>query len=405
MTSAKAAVLWDESYLWGLTALRALKHKGLLYDLVRAEDIRSGALEGHALLLVPGGWASNKLKALGDRGADAIRSFVREGGNYLGLCGGAGLATQDCLGLLPVERVPTARRVPSFSGPISCTVDDHPMWDNIYRPIFHAWWPSQFRIAGEDVRTCARYDRALPDAYSSDIRVGALTTGEEWAAREAAYGINLNPERLSGEPAVVEGEYGKGRVLLSLLHFDTPDDARGNRVLRKLWTYLGGTCRTDTPEALSPKRFAPEAAPLVREAHALIAAGEKMGLWHWRTPWVLQWKRGVRGLEYCTLTNMAVSIAEHLGQRFAEDVPSPLVDELQHLARAFAAFRIRAEELLRKEHAALQQGPISFDTSDTSDDPALQDLRRALFGSAKSHGGEFKALLDEIDAFLYRLVI
>jgi len=402
MTSAKAAVLWDESYLWGLTALRALKHKGLLYDLVRAEDIRSGALEGHALLLVPGGWASNKLKALGDGGAGAIRSFVREGGNYLGLCGGAGLATQDCLGLLPVERVPTARRVPSFSGPISCTVDDHPMWDNIYRPIFHAWWPSQFRIVGEDVRTCARYDRAMPDAYSSDIRVGTLTTGEEWAARETEYGINLNPERLSGEPAVVEGEYGKGRVLLSLLHFDTPDDARGNRVLRKLWTCLGGTCRTDTPEALSPKRFAPEAAPLVREAHALIAAGETLGLWHWRTPWVLQWKRGVRGLEYCTLTNMAVSIAEQLGQRFAEDVPSPLVDELQHLAGTFAAFRVRAEELLGKEHAALQQGLISFAASD---DPVLQDLRRALFGSAKSHGGEFKALLDETDAFLYRLMI
>jgi len=402
MTSAKAAVLWDESYLWGLTALRALRNKGLLYDLMRAEDIRSGALDGHAMLFVPGGWASNKLKALGNEGADAIRSFVRQGGNYLGLCGGAGLATQDCLGLLPVERVPTARRVPSFSGPISCTVDDHPMWDNIYRPIFHAWWPSQFHIVGKDVRTCARYDRAMPDAYSSDIRVGALSTTEEWTSREAAYGINLNPERLSGEPAVVEGEYGSGRVLLSLLHFDTPDDARGNRVLRKLWTYLGGTCRTDTPEALSPKRYAPEAAPLLREAHALIAVGESLGLWHWRTPWVLQWKRGVRGLEYCTLTNIAVSVAEQLGQSFAEDVPSPFVVELQRLSENFAAFRIRAEELLRKEHAALQQGLISYDTSD---DPALQDLRRLIFGSAKSHGGEFKTLLDEIDAFWHRLLI
>jgi hypothetical protein len=102
---------------------------------------------------------------------------------------------------------------------------------------------------------------------------------------------------------------------------------------------------------------------------------------------VLQWKRGVRGLEYCTLANMAVSIAEHLGQRFAENVPAPLVKELHHLAGIFAAFRGRAEELLRKEHAAIQQGLISFDTSD---DPALQDLRRALFGSAKSHGESSK---------------
>jgi hypothetical protein len=49
----------------------------------------------------------------------------------------------------------------------------------------------------EDIRICARYDRAMPDAYSSDIRVGSLTAGEEWTAKETAYGINLNPERLA----------------------------------------------------------------------------------------------------------------------------------------------------------------------------------------------------------------
>ena len=72
------------------------------------------------LLIVPGGWASDKTAALGQEGRDAVREFVRSGGSYLGICGGAGFAldTQDGLGLVNVKRVPTAQRIPSFSGEI-----------------------------------------------------------------------------------------------------------------------------------------------------------------------------------------------------------------------------------------------------------------------------------------------
>ena len=91
MSEKRVALLWDESFLWGLMAYKALKNASLPFELIRAEDIRNGCLDKYAVLFVPGGWASNKLKALGDRGIGAIRNFVREGGNYLGFCGGAGL--------------------------------------------------------------------------------------------------------------------------------------------------------------------------------------------------------------------------------------------------------------------------------------------------------------------------
>ena len=38
------ALLWDESFLWGVMAWRAIKEAGLPFDLLRAEDIRDGGL-------------------------------------------------------------------------------------------------------------------------------------------------------------------------------------------------------------------------------------------------------------------------------------------------------------------------------------------------------------------------
>src|SRR5208283_5071895 len=115
---AECAFLWDESFLWGLMAYEALTATNLSFELISSEDIRNDALDNYSLLFVPGGWASNKLKTLGDRGIEKIRKFVRAGGNYLGFCGGAGLATMDGIGLLPITRRHTKERVPSFSGRI-----------------------------------------------------------------------------------------------------------------------------------------------------------------------------------------------------------------------------------------------------------------------------------------------
>ena len=83
----------------------------------------------------------------------------------------------------------------------------------------------------------ASYEEVLPDAFSSDISV-ADGGVPGWPALEARYGILLDPARLQSEPAVLEGHFGRGKVLLSLIHFDTPGDRNGVVVLRNLWEYL-----------------------------------------------------------------------------------------------------------------------------------------------------------------------
>ena len=376
------ALLWDESFLWGLMAYKTLKANGLPFELIRAEDIKKGCLKNYAMLFVPGGWASNKLKPLGNKGINEIKKFVRNGGNYLGFCGGAGLATLDGIGLLNIKRKPTKERVPSFSGRIHLNVNEHPVWKRFKiqdsrftsknsklqtlnsKLVFHAWWPSQFLIEDGSLKILATYGDALPDSFSSDLNVGDVVTNNNWTELEEIYGINLNPNRLKDEPAVIEGTFGKGRVILSLIHFDTPDDANGTKVLKNLWDYLAGkqsafnsqrsaknskllihsdimsnnycnlvipACpesflEKDSRQARVTEKEKSSLNEIETAVNDLISLGIRNFLWFWRNSMLLQWRRGVRGLEYCTLYVMVKELKEALSPQ-----PSALSQKILRL--------------------------------------------------------------------------
>jgi len=414
----KAALLWDESFLWGLMAYKALKANGLPFELIRSADIKSRGLKGYKLLFVPGGWASNKLKSLGNEGVDAIKEFVNSGGNYIGLCGGAGLATLDGIGLLNVKRMPTKQRVPSFSGRIHLNINEHPIWnravgnntstieDNASRithhasRIFHAWWPSQFLVDDTTISILATYGDALSDSFSSDLNVGDVEANGGWSELEDIYKINLNPLRLKNTPSVVEGSFGKGKVILSLIHFDTPDDENGARVLKNLWEYLAeqqsDRATEQQPAALSHCLTIVELESAVEE---LIAFGIRNFLWFWRKPMLLQWRRGVRGLEYCTLYVMIKEIAKILKSKNTENRIQNT--DLNKIKELLIPFTENAKQLLMLERYAMQNGHITYEKCD---DPKIQEMRIELFGNSKSHGGLFKKLLDEVDKILYILL-
>lgn len=61
------------------------------YRALTAEDILSGELKksGVKVLMMPGGESWTYLDTLGERGAENIREFVRDGGGYFGVCAGA----------------------------------------------------------------------------------------------------------------------------------------------------------------------------------------------------------------------------------------------------------------------------------------------------------------------------
>ncbi|MBI5213016.1 MAG: hypothetical protein HY957_06545 [Nitrospirae bacterium] len=404
---SNVALLWDESFLWGIMAYRALKANKLSFEIISANDIKNGKLKNYEMLFVPGGWASNKSKALGDKGITQIKKFVNKGGNYLGFCGGAGLATLDGMGLLNIKRKPTKERVPSFSGRIHLNINDHPIWNSSLHhsitpsTVFHAWWPSQFIIADKNIKILATYGNALSDSFSSDLNVGDMEADGSWHKLEHLYQINLDPKRMLNDPAVVEGTFGKGRVMLSLVHFDTPEDADGARVLRNLWKFLVPNAECGLQNADNAPSYPPlkirggrgsyETREVESAVEELISLGIRNFLWFRRNPMLLQWRRGVRGLEYCTLHVMI----NELKKLCIKEEDLHVVKEL------LIPFVDKAKQLLILERLAMQDEHITYEKCG---DTQTKKIRIELFGNLKSHGGLFKNLVDEIDAVLFRLI-
>jgi glutamine amidotransferase-like uncharacterized protein len=56
-------------------------------------DVKADSLSQFDLVIFPGGSGSRQARALGPRGREAVRKFIGEGGGFIGICGGAYLAT------------------------------------------------------------------------------------------------------------------------------------------------------------------------------------------------------------------------------------------------------------------------------------------------------------------------
>ncbi|OIP97031.1 MAG: hypothetical protein AUK55_04980 [Syntrophobacteraceae bacterium CG2_30_61_12] len=415
------AVLADQSLVWGLICRDALTELEVPARFLDATAIGGGALERFRVLVVPGGWAGHKLRALGDGGRAALLRFIAGGGSYLGFCGGAGLALNGpgSLDLVPVRRLPVERRLPNVSGAVWIAPAGepesapHPAWQDLPRVLpSHIWWPSQFeppRAAG--VSVVARYRAVGRDFCAADLPLRDLADFPgpiPWAEWEARYGIHLDPQRLMGEPAIIEATHGHGRLVLSYPHLETPGDAWGRRLFRNLLQYLDRQAAAHVPlgagkpQSVLPEPPCPGSLYHLERARAtvddLIDFGRRHLLWDWRTPWLLNWRRGLRGLEY---GSMAVTLG------YLRDVWPHLVDSgraaggwlqpARQLEAEVKEFCRRAQWLLLEEKVSTQAAVLS---KIGSVNPTVDQLRADLFGSHMHHGGRCRGVLDRIDRFL-----
>lgn len=76
--------------------LRSLKQfEDVTVREMTADDIRSGALSSVDVLIQPGGSGGSQGRHLGEEGRTKIRTFIDQGGGFIGICAGAYLATAD----------------------------------------------------------------------------------------------------------------------------------------------------------------------------------------------------------------------------------------------------------------------------------------------------------------------
>ncbi len=297
-----AHLLWDASEIWGLLAEWSLRSMGLPLRIVRAAEIADGRLaaEKPALLLVPGGFARQKARALGPAGLAAIRAYVASGGQYLGFCGGAGLALSGDggLALCPWGRAGYADRSQHFmSGHVFVDATPHELTppDLPARPLLPVWWPGRFAPAGNDVTVLAAYQEPGPDFQLGDASAAFASEGDP------AFAF------MRGAPCLIHGAYGRGGYTLSYSHLETPDSPQANVWLAHLLRRLSGL----SPERERVAAWNVAALPLawndpdllfLRDAVTdIFRAGEGRGLFFARTPWLTGWQAGLPGAGLNTL--------------------------------------------------------------------------------------------------------
>ena len=168
-------------------------------DFVDAADVQAGKLGGYDVLVMPGGSGYDRYRQLKEEGFEKIRKYIREGGNYYGICAGIALALNDPkrLRLIPYTREKNPLRG-GFSGAV------------------------KFNARAEElmgIPAATRYFRyhdgplPVPGAPVPDSEYEVLATFDSHVMQK---GKATTP--MHGMPAVIFGRYGKGKVLVTVMH-------------------------------------------------------------------------------------------------------------------------------------------------------------------------------------------
>ncbi len=405
-------VLWDTSYIWGLMVLHTLKGMGIPHEVVSCNEITHGALSGKpALLLVPGGTASLKYQALGEKGCEAIRSFVADGGNYLGFCGGAGfgLSHDHGLHLCPWKRATYSDRMQHLvSGHVLSRITAHelsPASPTLSLPI---WWPGRF--APEEntpVTILASYEKSGHDFSFADIDLSSLppATFDQW---QDMYGVNMRADFLYGQACVITGNYGKGRYVLSYSHLETPNSPEANGWLAKLIQDLG---QVQPKHTVSPEwhlEKLPQHWELTAETALLFAArdgikklltlGKEHHLLFQRSPWLCGWRTGIPG---GALNNLYTALCTILSLPPTPEAMLYWHEIKGHFSQILPSFLLGAEGYLLAERLATT---LAVPMPHAIKRDLLKKQQEMLFGTVMHSGGAHKELLNMADALLFRLV-
>ena len=169
--------------------------------LVDAEGLRSGALGGLDLLVMPGGSSDREYKSLGTNGVERLKAFLRAGGGYIGTCAGCALV---------MDEKTRARLIPwKWSGAVSGTLF----------PTLQLNEKGAAALGLKPGPIAVRYHGG-PFMWPSTNVMAEVKT-ESWATFDAEASLKgpiKAKTRMYGSTAIVGGTYGKGRLVAFTVH-------------------------------------------------------------------------------------------------------------------------------------------------------------------------------------------
>ena len=167
-----------------------------------APAVRSGALDGLDVLVMPGGHSIVESKQLEEAGREAIRRYIREGGRYYGTCAGCSLMLNEPmetrLRVIPFSRDPKSQRGGGEAMTMKVTkrgealtgikAGDHPV----------------------------RYHNGPMLVPTKPLKDAEYEVIGKWNCDLSEKGTNS--VSMFGHPSLVCGRYGKGRVFVTSGH-------------------------------------------------------------------------------------------------------------------------------------------------------------------------------------------
>ena len=166
---------------------------------INAADVQAGKLKDFDVLVMPGGSGYDRYTQLGEEGFEKIRKYIREGGKYYGVCAGIALALNDPkrLRLIPYTREKNPPRG-GFSGAVKLNARAEELLGVPAGTRYFRYHDGPLPAKGDPV----------PD---SEYEV--LATFDSHVMQK---GKSVTP--MYGMPAMIYGRYGKGKVLVTVMH-------------------------------------------------------------------------------------------------------------------------------------------------------------------------------------------
>ena len=178
---------------------------GFESTVISPEAIRKGDLKNFDVVIMPGGSGSGQAKALKPEGRAAVRTFVKNGGGYVGICAGAYLASSHYDWSLDI---------------INARVWDRSHWNRGKSNV-----TIQLTPVGSEVlsNTKSKYNiyysngpLLVPDNQPDLPGYEVLATFESEVARNGA-----PAEAMTGTHAIIRSKFGSGRVICFSPHAET----------------------------------------------------------------------------------------------------------------------------------------------------------------------------------------